>query len=433
MRQKTTFYHFKLQLTNFLQKIRIPTKVIYIIAGIASTAWLLFRVIPKPSRIHYPCVRATAPVAASFITYILGITAFTFLFRKARQRIMESRYLMASVFVLLGLAAGLVAMVSNDNKSWAYSFQGPQVGNEPIGVARGIFPGRVVWVHDPDATNEDCANVTGDLWSSDANTDQEVVSDMLSAGIRNLSGASSDAVAWDSIFHFYNRTHGRGNVGYQAGEKIAIKINMNGIWNGGSAINTSPQICYSLLEQLINTAGIAQADISIGDPGCDINNVTFNKLNGSFPDVNYWGSGTGKIDAEGTATNIFFCSDGSFSGKLPQAYVDAAYLINVPVFKKHHRAGISLSSKNHFGSLGAYAGGASGLHPSLPLPNATEGGDTTSNYMYGVYRCFVDIMGHRDLGGKTILYLVDGIWGSVNWGHPPVKWGMTHFNNDWPS
>ena len=44
-----------------------------------------------------------------------------------------------------------------------------------------------------------------------------------------------------------------------------------------------------------------------------------------------------------------------------------------------------------------------------------------------------DIMGHKDLGGNTILYLVDGLWGSVNWGHPCVKFAMPPFNNDWPS
>jgi hypothetical protein len=56
-----------------------------------------------------------------------------------------------------------------------------------------------------------------------------------------------------------------------------------------------------------------------------------------------------------------------------------------------------------------------------------------NNGEYGVYRCFVDIMGHEQLGGKTILYIIDGIWGSTNWGHPPIKWRMAPFNNDWPS
>lgn len=433
MRQKFTFIEFKENLVNFLKRIRIPSKVIFIVAGVVSTLWLLFRVIPKPSRATYPCVRAAAPVASSFITYLLGISALTLFFRKARVKLMQSNYFVAFGFIILAFIAGGVALVSNNNPTWAYSFQGPQTGNEPMGIAKGIFPGRVVWVHDPDATDENCANVSGDYWSSDANTDQDVVNNMLSSGLQRLTGTHSDVVAWDSIFHYYNRTHERGNVGYQAGEKITIKINLNAVNNGGNCINTSPQICYSLLDHLINVVGVAQTDISIGDPNCSMNTVTYNKLHNAFPNVTYWGVGGGLTQAAGTAANVFHCSDGSFSGKLPQAHINADYLINIPVLKKHHRAGISLSSKNHFGCLGAYAGGAWGLHPSLPLPNAAEGGDTTSNYQYGIYRCFVDIMGHKDLGGKTILYLMDGIWSSVNWGHPPVKWEMPPFNNDWPS
>ena len=107
-------------------------------------------------------------------------------------------------------------------------------------------------------------------------------------------------------------------------------------------------------------------------------------------------------------------------------------MINLPVFKKHHRAGISLTSKNHFGSIAAYSGGAAHLHYALPVPDAHEEGQDP-NGEYGVYRCLVDIMGHKDLGGKTILYLVDGLWSSVNWGHPPIKWRMAPFNDDYPN
>jgi hypothetical protein len=111
-------------------------------------------------------------------------------------------------------------------------------------------------------------------------------------------------------------------------------------------------------------------------------------------------------------------------------------MINIPVFKKHHRAGISLTSKNHFGSIAPYTGGAWHLHPSLPLPEANGDDpnvDDLATLDYGVYRCLVDIMGHKDLGGKTILYLVDGLWSSTNWGHPPIKWIMQPFNIDWPN
>jgi len=164
-----------------------------------------------------------------------------------------------------------------------------------------------------------------------------------------------------------------------------------------------------------------------------MNNITYNPLKAAFPNVIYWGYESGRVNPEPTSSEVLISSDNSelrFDDELPQAYIDAEYLINIPVFKKHHRAGISLGTKNHFGSIGAYAGGAWHMHYSLPCPEA-DGIVTQGDY--GAYRCFVDIMGHAELGGKTILHLVDGIWGSTNWGHPPIKWRMTPFNNDWPS
>jgi len=43
-------------------------------------------------------------------------------------------------------------------------------------------------------------------------------------------------------------------------------------------------------------------------------------------------------------------------------------------------------------------------------------------------------MGHKDLGGKTMLFLVDGIYGNkfVN-GIPAYKWSLAPFNNNWPN
>ena len=422
-------------IVNFMRRIRIPYRIIFIVVGIISTAWFLIRVIPKPSRAAYPCMKAAAPFASSFLTYLIGITGFTLFFRKARDRYMRSKYLMSAVFVVLGLAAGILAITNNQTQLWAMTLAEPQAGNEPMGVAKGTIPGRVVWVHNPDATNENCTNNWNDYWSSEDNTDLDVVKSMLSNGIRKLTGAGNDVAAWDSIFIYFNREKGNGSVGYAAGEKIVIKTNNNAVGNGPRNVNTSPQICYAILNQLVNVAGVAEDDISIGDPNCTMDDFTYGMLVSDFPDVTYWRA-NGASAPPRTASNVIFASNGSYSDPLPQAYVDAKYMINIPVFKKHHRAGISLCSKNHFGSIAPYTGGAWHLHPSLPIPDANaddENIDDLATLQYGQYRCFVDIMGHKDLGGKTILFLVDGLWSSVNWGHPPIKWRMEPFNNDWPS
>ena len=50
---------------------------------------------------------------------------------------------------------------------------------------------------------------------------------MLSQSMRTLTSAANDPAAWAALFHCYNKTHGKGNTGYLAGQKIVIKINQN--------------------------------------------------------------------------------------------------------------------------------------------------------------------------------------------------------------
>jgi hypothetical protein len=62
----------------------------------------------------------------------------------------------------------------------------------------------------------------------------------------------NDAQAWSSIFQYFNRTHGRGKAGYKAGEKIAIKANLNNTTDHGTIerLNSSPHLILSLVRQL---------------------------------------------------------------------------------------------------------------------------------------------------------------------------------------
>ena len=87
----------------------------------------------------------------------------------------------------------------------------------------------------------------------------------------------------------FNPSHGKGARGYQAGEKVAIKINLTtcnarsgtdtvdiygtyekqNAYSDGSWLNTidnSPQMLLSLLRQLVYTVGIDQTNIFLGDP-----------------------------------------------------------------------------------------------------------------------------------------------------------------------
>ncbi len=417
---------------------RVLKSLFFPLVGILSLLWFLIRVIPKPSRAAYPCMKAAAPVASSFVLYVFGFLASIFVFKKAKHFLQQSRYMLFGITFLFGIAFGLSSFLQTDKPAYALVQSPPDGPNQPMGQGIGIFPGRVVWIHNPDATDETCRNRSNDYWSSDENTDQAQVNAMLSQALHKLTEKADDKTAWDALFHNFNQTHGKGDVGYQTAEKIVIKINLNSNGCTGDdferwklkTVDTSPQIVYAILEQLVNKAGVPQSNIGIGDPGRNVDNLIWDKCHTEFPDVHYWGNGNGRTRITKTKDYAIFTSDGSMNDWLPKCYVEADYMINIPVFKKHHRAGISLSSKNHFGTFVPFRGSAFHWHFSLP---AADGGGDVNNGDYGLYRCFVDIMGHKDIGGKTILYLIDGLWGSTNWAHPPIKWRMEPFNNDWPS
>ena len=49
------------------------------------------------------------------------------------------------------------------------------------------------------------------------------------------------------------------------------------------------------------------------------------------------------------------------------------------------------------------------------------------------YRTLVDLIGHDHIGGKTLLYLVDALYGGKGWDGTPYKWNLAPFGGDWPS
>jgi len=199
--------------------------------GLASLLWFLMRVIPKPSRATYPCQRAAFPIASAFVVWLTAVVVSSLAYCKAKRLVGRGRYLAAGLFGAVAVAVGAFW--------WSPSITGARADfvpsdppNSPMGVGKGIHPGRVVWVHDPNATKWN--GVTGHWWD-DQNLDQQAVDKMVSHALRTLTAEQNDAAAWDALFRYFNRAHGAGDVGYQPGEKIAIKINLN-------ARDTAPHI-----------------------------------------------------------------------------------------------------------------------------------------------------------------------------------------------
>jgi len=153
-------------------------------------------------------------------------------------------------------------------------------------------------VHDPAAVTWDG---TGSWWA-DANNDQSVIDRMVSHSIRGLTNEKNDAQAWSSIFHYFNRNHGRGNSGYKAGEKIAIKANLNNTKDHGTIerLNSSPHLLLSLVRQLTGPGRVPESSITVFDSSRFIPSNLYDKIHHEFPTVVFVDhiGGNGRVKAE---------------------------------------------------------------------------------------------------------------------------------------
>ncbi len=424
-----------------LRAWRVPSRIVFVILGVVSTVWFLFRVIPKPSRASYPCVRTAAPFMSAFVIYLLSIATSVFAFKKFRTKLVSSRYIPAFGFLVVAVLSIFMSGIINNQPAGAIQLvaENAFTANDPIGTATGIHPGRVVWVWDADATDENCTNTAGDYWFD--NTDAAVVENMLTNGIMQLAGETGPQTAWDALFKYFNKEHGKGNVGYTAGEKVYIKINVTNSCCSVTGtrktkdfdrMDATPEALLALLKNLVEYAGVPQENIYCGDPFRTFHNLYWDMCHSVYPDISYTdGNGiNGRHQTVPTASDEFFTSDGLVNVRIPSEYVESSYFINLPCLKSHDHGGITLGAKNHQGSIlqdGANSDGQSAeiMHNNNYFPG--------NNGEMGSYRHLVDYMGHEHLGGKTLLTILDGIWAGKSWQGYVEKWNMEPFNNDYPS
>jgi hypothetical protein len=403
--------------------------------GLAAMVRFLVRVVPKPSRVTYPCQRVAAGIGGSFLADVIGIIAAFTLCRRIRGRLTGP---VAMVLLKCCLVAGVIATLITGSLGADPTVDvltPPEGVNEPMGNGRGIYPGRVVWVQDFDATNWDDKN---GHWWDDNNTDQKVVEAMFSQAIQELTGSTKDADAWDALFRYHNKTHGRGNHGYQKNETITVKLNCNTDQNPGSLWgkkgHASPQMIYALVTQLIEQAGVPGANITLTDPSRYIGDPIYNKIR-SNPKPDYQQivfaekadrDEPQRVYAEPDMTcPIYFdMPDGKRQiFYFPKVFTQATYLINAGQFRPHSIFGITMAGKNHFGSV--YEGKA--YNPNLLHAFAI------SNYSrpnkHGDPHCHPSLLGHKVTNGKTFLYMLDGLYTSHTQGGDVIRWST--MGNDW--
>jgi len=405
-------------------------------------------------------MQVAAPLMSGFIIYLLSLGGITFAFGKARQNLFRGRYIAACLFLLCVVGGLIIFLTHGTQNSYAgiVTTTGPEDGpNRPFGKAVGSNPGRVVWVWNPLATNENCTNSfeKKDFYFKPENTNKEVVGRMVSDAVKKLTGKTTLSDTWDMLFRYQNINKNKKDIGYKKGEKIFIKINQgtskwmlsqedkdNGynypevFKHGGQRIKesygateTGPYIVLELLRELVKESGIDQKDIAVGDPIADIYGHNYAVWVAEFPDVVYidkFSTKHGRTLTKPTSENLLFYSDKKLKDKLYDIIEKADYMINVANLKPHSIAGITLTAKNHFGSQARES--AFHLHYSLITPRGEPG----SNGGYHKYRVLVDMMGSKYLGKNTMLFMVDGLFGGgAVETKGPVKYFMSPFNNDW--
>ncbi len=432
---------------------------LWIVLGLASVIWVLIRVLPKPSRAAYPCQKVAQPMAAGFIAWLLGLAGSTLIMRKARRLFQRKRYLVGAI--CFAAAALLCFFTLNDTRDVAASavntlntsaFVPTDPANSPVGTAKGIHPGRVVWVYDSLLCDQ--GSTTG-WWWEDRRTDPEVARRMMEQALVNLTGIADPVVSWDSLFRYFNRTrYGQNDVGYQAGDKIAIKVNnifsRSYEWTSSQDNRPCPQMLHALLRQLVTMAGVPEADITVYDCIFYHGNPVYQYCHADFPGVR-WAEGdatdrsgyeSGPGEDPGTREKVVPDTScvihygnpalvpGSGKVCLPTVVSEARYLINLALMRTHELAGVTLCAKNFFGSV---------WHPDPPPGNSYYYHGWCPFFMHkavaslnfaadipmlpmGSYNALVDLMGHKELGGKTLLFMGECIR-YKGWSAPPFNGG----------
>jgi hypothetical protein len=231
-----------------------------------------------------------------------------------------------------------------------------------MGEARGIFPGRVVWVRDPSATPWNGVKTEETNWWHDkTGVNQAAVDKMTSRSIQALTGAKSDRQAWEKIFVHYNQTHGGQAAGYAKDQVVALKVNCNNCYAGyadiDDQVDASPQAILAMLRQLVHHAGVPQKNILVYEAVRVIPDRIYNPCHAEFPEVVWMdsrGDGTNgrqPINWHKDAFQYSVTEKNSCGTSIPESVLHSTYIINMALMKGHPTCGFTLTAKNHYGSI----------------------------------------------------------------------------------
>jgi hypothetical protein len=273
---------------------------------------------------------------------------------------------------------------------------------------------RVVHVRDADATDW---NGTDLFYSA---VDQGVVNNMVQTGLQLLTGQDSWADIWSALFE---RVH---PGGYSAGQKIAIKVNLNAskydCYNHDNLIDALPQPVLALISGMV-AAGVQPGDVTVYDAIRVVPSYLSGPIWAVYPEVKFVGTGScpGVIapsHGKDPSLTVRFNDPYGYVNdrQLADVLYDATYLINMPIIKRHggdDANPVTLAFKNHFGSLNRISGsGNDDLHLYI---------NTSTSLYRTTYSPLVDIYSNTNIRDKTVLILGDGLYGGTAPSSPPIQ------------
>ena len=234
---------------------------------------------------------------------------------------------------------------------------------------------------------------------------QGAVDNMVDQGMMALTRTATVADAWRTLL-----------PGYQTGQGIAIKVNFN---NQGSGVIDALIQPVNAVVRGLKLIGVAETDIWV----CDVRrSIPDRFVNGTrYTGVHFFGANrepAGFVSNDPNARVTFRPPSGTPmppATRVTDLLVAARYLINMPIMKRHGWAGLTLTFKNHFGSIDNPAG----LH------------DYIWGYDSGAYNALVDLYRNPHIGGKAILTVGDGLFAAKTYNVPPSTW--TTFGNRVPN
>jgi hypothetical protein len=374
-------------------------------------------------------MRAAAPIMSAFVVYLLTLSGSILAFNKAKDHFRKARYVYAASFLVISLICSMLFFANKTDVANASTVDiNSLMSNVPVGVEHGIFPGRVAWAFDPKVATWDGTNK---YWWDEKSTSQVEANKMLENVLKSLTGKSTEAMAWDALFKNFNKEKKNISGGYALNQKIAVKINQNNTKSHAdtTGLDGTPQLIYALIASLTKNAVVPQKNITIFDASRFITDNIFNKCHKDFPDVIFVDNegGEGRVKSTYVENAIPYSVDnGKLATGLATCAVEADYIINMALLKGHIGQGVTLCGKNFYGATSIDRSWRKNAHDNFNQD--PQGKDK--------YMTFTDFLGHKDLGGKTILFIIDGLYAARSQDGPPLlkdKWRMAPFNNRWCS